>query len=336
MISIKRGLVSVVIPVFNRAEQLKEAVMSALLQEYSNIEIIIVDDGSTDNTYEVISELSQLWPGTVRGYKQANCGPGTARQMGTNQCMGEFIQYLDSDDLILEGKFKNQVDSLDKNLNAEICYGISYQEDNAFLPPLLIGPMRETGNDIKQLFPKLLNERWWTTSCPLYRRSLLERIGPWKQLINEEDWELDGRAGKVKAELTWVPYNVSIRRINTGEHLSSDGYRDPRKLTDRVTAKNSLYYSAIGAGVRKSEQEMYLFSRECFMLARQSAELGLADVARSAYNLARISSTRAKRYGVDYMLYGVMGQLLGWRRVGDLTVRIKNMLKSLGIKFNYG
>lgn len=327
MISLTKGLVSVVIPVYNRPEQLKEAVMSILLQEYSDIEIVIIDDGSTDNTSEVITEIIRLWPRTVRGFKQANCGPGKARQVGTNQCKGEFVQYLDSDDLIFEDKFKNQVDSLNRNSNAEICYGISFQEDHGFVPPLLIGPMRETGNKMTQLFPKLLNERWWTTSCPLYRRRLLQRIGPWKQLINEEDWEIDGRAGKVKAELTWVPNSVSIRRINIGEHLSSDGYKDPRKLTDRVSAKNSLYCSALVAGVKKSDREMYLFSRECFMLARQSAELGLADVAISAYKLARESSTRARRYGIDYVLYGLMGQLLGWTRVGELTVRIRNMLR---------
>lgn len=326
MVNLNR--VSVIIPVFNRPRQIKDSVMSALLQSHKSIEIIIIDDGSTDLTSTVVDELSLLWPATVKVFRQPNLGPGAARQRGSEISAGEFIQYLDSDDIIYKGKLEAQVIALNSNPHADICYSLSFQADYRYDPPLLLGPMRDTGKEITSLFPRLLNERWWTTSSPLYRRKLIERIGPWKNYLNEEDWEFDARAGAKNIMLAWVPEIGSIRRMNQGDdHLSKDGFTDPKKMRDRIKAKHNIYKSALAASMSHSSREMYLFSRECFLLARQSAEIGLSKDAESIFRLAVKASIKYKKNSIDLLVYGLLGHLIGWAGIGCMTKRIRSVLR---------
>lgn len=322
-----KGTVSVIIPVYNRAKRLKEAVMSVLLQSYCHIEIIIIDDGSTDDTKIIAKELADKWPHTISVYSQKNSGPGPARELGTIKAGGEFIQYLDSDDLLLPYKIEKQVTALHDNPTHGISYGISYQIDYSFEPPLMSGPIRSTGKQIPYLFPKLLNERWWTTSCPLYRSSIVKMLGPWKSLLNEEDWEFDARAGRLNTILIWIPVGVSIRRINLSkDHLSYGGCSDTRKLADRVFAKQLLFEYAVNNGIRNSRPEMKIFARECFFLSRQCAMAGLEEETRIMFRLSRKASEKCRRNGIDYLMYRLLASLIGWCRTGRVASSIRNML----------
>ncbi|MFN9644469.1 MAG: glycosyltransferase family 2 protein [Cyanobacteriota bacterium] len=322
------GQVSVIIPVFNRERLLREAIMSVLLQSYKSIEIIIVNDGSTDNTERTAEELAKKWPKTINVISQANAGPGRARELGTQLASGDFIQYLDSDDLLLATKLESQVKALLKNPESSIAYGISYQEDYSFHPPLLSGPLRLTGDEIPHLFPKLLNERWWTTSCPLYRRQLINRIGPWKDLINEEDWEFDGRAGRLDTSLVWVNEGMSIRRINlNSDHLSFGGCTNVKKLSHRILAKQLLFEYALANGMKRTDYEMKLFARECFLLSRQSGIIGLEKQSRIMFRLSRRAATEFRRYGIDYIIYALLASCFGWISASRLASRLKDMLR---------
>src|SRR5438094_204673 len=100
------AVVTTIIPVHNRPLMLREAVASVVAQAYRPIEIIIVDDGSTDDTARVADELANDF---TRVIHQANAGPGAAREAGRLVARGEFIQHLDSDDLLLQRKFELQV-----------------------------------------------------------------------------------------------------------------------------------------------------------------------------------------------------------------------------------
>src|ERR1044071_1274968 len=99
-------LVSTIIPVYNRAGMLREAVESVLAQAYRPIEIIVVNDGSTDDTRCVAEALAATNLNEIRVIHQGNVGPGLAREAGRQAARGEFIQYLDSDDLLLPRKFE--------------------------------------------------------------------------------------------------------------------------------------------------------------------------------------------------------------------------------------
>ena len=98
--------VSVIIPTYNRGgDFLPNAVASVLGQDYPNLELIIVDDGSTDCTSSYLSSL----PGSVLTFKQDNRGPAAARNLGISHASGEFIAFLDSDDFWQDNKLTKQV-----------------------------------------------------------------------------------------------------------------------------------------------------------------------------------------------------------------------------------
>lgn len=322
------GLVSTIIPVHNRSALLREAVASVLAQDHRPIEIVIVDDGSSDATGAVADGLAAAHPAIIRVIHQPNGGPGAARQRGLDHSHGEFVQYLDSDDLLLPGKFSAQVEALNRSPEARIAYGPSLEEDHSQRPIQRRGPMRATGAPLEHLFPLLLLERWWTTSCPLYRRELLDRIGPWQPWINEEDWEYDGRAGAAGAPLVWVPSEVSVRRIHMGDdHLSDRGHLDPRKLADRARAQDSLLRSALAAGVDRRSPEMARFSRSAFLLSRQCGAAGAEQASERLFQLARRTGAWQRRLPLEFALYGLLAAVLGWSRAARLSMGVRTRLQ---------
>lgn len=268
------GLVSTIIPVFNRPALLGEAVGSVLAQDYPAIEIIIVDDGSDDPAMEgALEECCRLGAGTARVIKQPNSGPGAARQRGLEAAQGEFVQFLDSDDLLTKDKFRLQVEALRRKPEAGVCYGKTrYVLESGEM----IAPWRRTGEEIPAMFPSLLAERWWGTTTPLYRWSVLKDVGPISELRNEEDWEFDCRIAAQGVQLAWVDEWVSEQRGIAPDRASAGGSTDPAKLRDRARARELILESALRAGISPATPEFQTFIRYSFLLARQCAAAGLA------------------------------------------------------------
>lgn len=113
-----KDFVSVVIPTYNRAHLIKRSAMSVLNQTYSNLELIIVDDGSTDNTEDVVKSIND---NRVIYIKQSNQGACAARNNGIDHAKGEFIAFQDSDDVWHEDKLEKQLKCL-KETGADICF----------------------------------------------------------------------------------------------------------------------------------------------------------------------------------------------------------------------
>ncbi len=112
--------ISVIIPCYNRGHLINDAVDSVLLQTFDDVEIIIVNDGSTDElTNKVLSNYDKPKTKVIH---TPNCGPGHARNVGYENSTGEFIQFLDSDDVILTSKFEKQLEIFNKNPSFSVCY----------------------------------------------------------------------------------------------------------------------------------------------------------------------------------------------------------------------
>ena len=119
--------ISVIIPTYNNASVVKEAIQSVLEQTLSDYEIIVVDDGSTDNTREVVRSFSDK---RIRYVYQENRGRSSARNHAIGLAQGEYVAFLDSDDLFMPTKLEKQVACMEKNPNVLLSH-TSYIRVNA-------------------------------------------------------------------------------------------------------------------------------------------------------------------------------------------------------------
>lgn len=311
------SVVSTIIPVHDRAAQLREAVESVLTQTYRPIEVLIVDDGSTDDTAGVAQRLATEHPAEIRALHVPNGGPGLAREAGRREARGEFLQYLDSDDVLLPGKFERQVAALRAEPGSGVCYGMTrYVDDTGRGAD---SAWRRTGERIEHMFPSFLVDRWWGTSTPLYRRSVTDAVGPWTALWNEEDWEYDCRVAALGPRLAFVPHFVSEQRGHGGDRLSRDGSTDPAKLRDRAAAHALILGHARRAGIGPRQEEMRHFVRELFLLSRQCGAAGLGAEAQHLHRLAIEAADGGDGGRVDLWIYGVLARGVGWDRIGSLA-----------------
>ena len=312
-----QGLVSVIIPVHDRSGMLVEAVESVLRQSYANWEVVIVDDGSTDDTPSTIRELEEAHRGRIRSVRQQNAGPGSAREAGRRASRGEYLQFLDSDDLLLPGKLEIQVASLSGRTRNSVSYGPTRSQT---ADGRIQEPARRTGEALGAMFPSLLLGRLWMTVTPLYRASTCEEAGGWSDLRLEEDWEFEARVAALPAQLVHVGEAVAVYRQHGGRRAGSGESLAPDRIRWQAAAHARILESALHAGVRAGAPEMASFARALFLLSRKAGAAGLANESRDLFRLARRASTPERARGLDFLLYGAAAAALGWTTVGRLAI----------------
>ncbi len=327
------NLVSTVIPVRNRPLLLQEAVESVLAQTHRLIEVIIVDDGSTDETPAMADALASQHPGVVQPLvRNPPLGPGPAREAGRKAARGEFIQYLDSDDLLRPTKFELQIKSLREQPECSISYGYICVHKQG--QPPSTQPFKASGEKRSTLFPWILSDRWWNTDAPLWRRSLCDEMGPWCDLRWSQDWEYDGRAGSLNAKLAHVSDFVCDER-----HHATNRNTVPANWmeTDRLLARKRFFELMLGhaerAGVQHSDPCRQHFARWVFSMTRQAAAAGQVEIAKDLFALADraagpVTATR-RGFGLFQFSTGILGwelagklwqsPLTSWKKPGKLT-----------------
>lgn len=180
-------LVSVVIPTFNRAELLGETLHSILAQTLRDIEIIVVSDGSTDNTRAVVEGLGDA---RAKLIEQANSGgPAGPRNTGVAAARGKYIAFCDDDDLWLPEKLARQVALMEARPELALCYteGVNFGDSDFFTRNTLGGRL-EAGH-----FAALLYRNFITNSSVLVRRDVLQKVGAFnidRAVRGTEDYEM--------------------------------------------------------------------------------------------------------------------------------------------------
>ncbi len=299
----------------------RRAVSSVFEQSYRPIEIVLVNDGSTDNTGAVLDELAEIHVDEIRVVHKENGGAGLAREAGRQLARGEFIQYLDSDDWLLPNKFEDQVAALRANPECDIAYGTSMLVD---INGEIINPVsRWTGKQFEYLLPSMLECRWWYTHTPLFTRKLSDAAGPWPRR-RPEDWDLEARMGALKAKLIHCGTTVSCQREYPGDdRISRQGMAG--YLKDEAWFLPRLYHCAVQAGIPAGSKEMQRFSRWAFLRARDLATLGEPEQASKLLHLANESAGR-EYWDVRLVRYCAM--LVGWRITGYVLRLTQRMRKS--------
>lgn len=324
------SLVSTIIPVYNRPVMLREAVESVLAQTYRPIEIIIVDDGSTDETPRVGRSLAREHAELIRFISKPNEGPGPTREAGRQLARGEFIQYLDSDDLLRPRKFEVQVAALRKRRECGAAYGYICLHPEA-------GPPRETpfkcsGETRPTLFPWVLADRWWNTDSPLFRRSVCDAVGPWSDLQWSQDWEYDGRVGALGTKLVHCREFVCDQRQHAGTRQTTPAnWLQPERLRARLRFLQVMLGHAEQAGVCSDTPERQHFTRWVFATARRCAAVGLCGETRECMELAERSAGNCTRARKGFRLFYVMCRTLGTQRAGRLLLKAETFKKPSGL-----
>ena len=109
--------ISVIIPVYNTEKYLKRCFDSVIAQEYKDLELVIINDGSTDNSEQLINEYKTKYPELISYYNKENTGVADTRNFGIKKAKGEYIMFLDSDDYIDTALLKNLEDYINKNID---------------------------------------------------------------------------------------------------------------------------------------------------------------------------------------------------------------------------
>lgn len=316
------NLVSVIIPVYNRPKMISEAVESVLAQTYRPLEIIIVDDGSTDDTPRVVEELVRQNPEEIRFLRKPNSGPGPTREMGRLAARGEFIQYLDSDDLLRPNKFAVQVRALQEHPECGVAYG--YICVHPFNRPPMEKPFKGSGEARPELFPWILADRWWNTDAPLYRRSVCDAIGPWSDLRWSQDWEMDGRVGALRTKLVHTPEFVCDERHHDGvRQTSAADWTQPERLRSRLRFLTMMLGHAEKAGVTADTPQRQHFTRWVFALARQCAAAGHSVETWQAFALAERAAGDCQSVRRGFTAFRRLASIFGVRLTGRLLQTVE-------------
>ena len=204
--------VSVIIPTYNRASFLKEAIESVLNQEYSNYELIIIDDGSIDNTKEII----ELFEGKLKYYYQPHKGVSPARNAGLKLAQGNFIAFLDSDDLWKKEKLKVQMEFMKSHPEIKVCY----TEEIWIRKGVRVNPKKKHKKYSGWIFDKVVPICLLSLSSALFRKELFEEIGIFDESLPVcEDYDLGLRIA-CKYPIHLIEEPLIIKRGGHPDQLS--------------------------------------------------------------------------------------------------------------------
>lgn len=230
-------LVSILIPCHNAERWIGQAIESALSQIYAPTEVIVVDDGSTDNSLDIIRGFGDR----IRWETGPNKGGNAARNRLLELSRGAWVQYLDADDYLLPDKVQLQVQFLRSCPETDVLYGLVTRESWSEL-----GISRDLQLIPEPRDPWILLARWYLpqTGGPLWRKSALEHVGGWA--LDQpccQEHELYLRLLMAGKSFTHSPYNGAIYRIwstNTVCHRDSGEVRRQRRKILSVSESHLL------------------------------------------------------------------------------------------------
>ena len=188
-------LVSIIIPCYNSAPYVSRSIESALKQTYNNIELILVDNNSTDNTSNILHTYRNHHPDKVFVFYESKPGAPAARNVGLNKARGNWLQFLDSDDELLPEKIEKQIQAGLKS-NANVVIGNYFFSGKKSKKKVCA---------IKDPWVGLIRSRLGITSANLWRKKTLERVKGWDEAATSSQ-----------------EYNLLFRLMAAGYQLSFD------------------------------------------------------------------------------------------------------------------
>jgi glycosyltransferase involved in cell wall biosynthesis len=218
----KVPLISVVISTFNCTEYIESTVKSAINQTYKNIEILIVDDGSTDNTLYKINELSKS-DSRIKSFQLVHSGsPARTRNYGISKSCGDFIAFLDGDDIWTSDKLNIQIRKLIAQPSSVLVYSMSvtFGEANIFSPYYEVLPLLYKSASTRE--DLISNGNSITNSTVIVRKKILQEVGGFDEdpKLKVEDFDLWLRLGE-KGKFIFIPRIHAYYRVHSNQFSGS-------------------------------------------------------------------------------------------------------------------
>jgi hypothetical protein len=279
-------LVSVVIPTYSSAALVRQALESALDQTYPNHEIIVVDDGSSDGTREVLNGFH----GAFKYIYRQNGGPSAARNAGIEAAEGELLCFLDADDIWASNKLELQVAFMEQHRNVALLSGgcRKFIDDGSPYTPF---SAQETGKNAARIFPvpeafiRLVKSNFITTSTVMARKECFEKAGLFDvNLPTVEDRDMWLRISAYFG-VAQLPSIVCKKRLHSG-NVSGDK-EQMFQMRIRVLEKNRSLFPGLAPSSLWNKR-----------LAQSHWKAGYLSLAKNQKVEARRAAFRSLRYRI--------------------------------------
>ena len=282
--------VSIIIPLYNKSQWIMQTLMSVVNQTYKNWECIIVDDGSSDESLELVKKFALDIQGEWRIYSQSNSGQAVARNFGISLARGKYIALLDADDLWFPNKLTKQIDYLEKNKDVDVIFCSYVIFEESLKNSLRVVRFRDSRKMIMRWL-QMLGFGGLIESVGLMKSEFLENHGAFsEELSTSSGLEISLRA-LINAKVMVLPDVLVAYRISDNQW-----HKDSDELAINCKILNSMYGGRIlEESLIKSYQDAYFFWNGIRKKGRSGYLVSLAvsllkfDIPRTHMFLALLS-----------------------------------------------
>ena len=279
-------LVSVLVPAFNRVSLIEETLKSVLTQDYAKVELIVVDDGSTDGTFEVLESYREQGSLTLLTHEgRANRGQSAALNVALRNAQGKYICILDSDDLFMPGKISTQVAFMERNPGIGLVYGMGegVDEEGNWLYDI------HSENHVEPNDPNevLVDCYFLLPQNSMVRRSVYDQVGYFEEAFRAaQDHDMLIRIAEV-TDCAFIPVKLFQYRRH-GDSISSRGAELRWKTGFRILERAAARYPYKSSTLRRRRAvlhfrmaQVYWYQRDRLRALVELLRSGLRDPMRT-------------------------------------------------------
>jgi glycosyltransferase involved in cell wall biosynthesis len=214
-------LISVVMPCYNAERYLGEAILSVLLQSYRNVELVVVDDGSTDTSPDITAKLAEQYAGRLTLLRANRAGPYPARNLGLKRAKGEFIAFLDADDWWVSTALARLHDTL-VGANADLAYCGWQNVGEGVTAEPYVPPEYEKGDPVEAF----LRGCPWPIHAALVKRTVVDQLGGFAvRRFSSMDYDFWLRALALTRNIVRIPEVLAFYRWHDAGQISAVKWR---------------------------------------------------------------------------------------------------------------
>jgi glycosyltransferase involved in cell wall biosynthesis len=265
--------VSVIIPTYNRDWVLKEAIDSVLSQEFDGVELIVVDDGSTDSTAALLAAYGR----SITTIHQSNAGVSAARNRGAAAATGRWLSFLDSDDLWLPQKLQRQTHFLDTQPQARICQ----TEEIWIRNGKRVNPKRRHKKPSGWIFHPSLSLCLVSPSAVMLEKALFEEMGGFDETLPVcEDYDLWLRIS-YRYPIFFIDEPLIVKRGGHPDQLSSTPGMDRYRIRslEKILQTEPLTEDQREAAIRKLHEKCSIYAGGCLKRGRREEADAIRETA---------------------------------------------------------